>query len=81
MGGGGGRIVAPELVDQALERDDLVRPQQQQCEHGSLFGAAEREHTVSDLSLERPEQAKGDYGASVRLAPSEARTRLVHKPR
>jgi hypothetical protein len=35
-----GRLLAPQLVDQVVARDDLVRPQEQEREERALFAAA-----------------------------------------
>ena len=47
--------VAPERVDHAVARDDLVRAQQQQSEQRTLLPAAERERLSLGRHLERPE--------------------------
>ena len=45
------RRVAPEVVDQAVRRDDLVRVQEEKREHCPLLRAAERKEipVCSDL--------------------------------
>jgi hypothetical protein len=50
------RALAPERVDQPLTRDDLVRVQQQQREHGPLPRTAERERSFFAHDLERSQQ-------------------------
>jgi hypothetical protein len=51
LGGAGRRVLTPELVDQPVARDDLVRVQQQDRQHRALLAAGERELTalVNDL--------------------------------
>jgi hypothetical protein len=39
LGGRGRRLLSPELVDDPIHRDGLVRTQQKKCEHGALLGA------------------------------------------
>ncbi len=52
------RLGAPEVVDDRVDRDDLVRAQQQQGEQGALLMPAEREALTSVLDLERTENAE-----------------------
>jgi len=51
LGGGRRRPLAPELLDQALAPDELVRPQREDREQLALSAAAycERPFAVSDL--------------------------------
>ena len=58
--GGLGRVVAPELVDQPLGRDDAVRLEQQQREHGALLARAEIQRDAVTVGLERPEQSEAN---------------------
>src|SRR5262249_56843039 len=51
---GAGRLSAPQLVDQAIGRDDLVRPREQQGQHGPLAGPAEIEGIAPIGNLARP---------------------------
>ena len=51
-----GRLCAPELVDQPVGRDDLVRAREQQGEQRALPRAAERERTAS---ARRPRAVQG----------------------
>ena len=67
---GGRWILAPDFVDQALERHDLVRAEKKQSQDRSLLRPAEREQAITGLGLERPEQSKGDPGTALRLTPS-----------
>lgn len=48
-------IVGPELVDQGLARDDLVRVQQEKHEDAALAGAAEVQGPTVKPDLERSE--------------------------
>ena len=50
-----GRVLAPETVDEPLGGDRLVRPQEQQREHGPLVAAAERHDPTAVDDLERAE--------------------------
>jgi hypothetical protein len=47
------RILTPQLVDDLLERDDLVRTQQQQREERALLVTAEVDRTTCVQYLER----------------------------
>ncbi len=53
--GGLGRLLAPELVDQALTRDGLVRVQEQKAEEAALLGACDLEAVAVVLDLEGAE--------------------------
>ena len=53
-----GRLRAPELVDQPVCRDDLVRAREQDGEQRPLPGAAERERTALLDDLERSQNAE-----------------------
>jgi hypothetical protein len=48
-------MLAPQLVDQPVARDDLVRAGQQKREHGALPRPAKRNEPVAVASLERPQ--------------------------
>ena len=50
------RLVAPELVDQAVSRNDLVRAQQQDGEQRPLLRSSERQDTSTVSDLERAEK-------------------------
>ena len=58
VGGGSGRLCAPELVDEPVCRDDLVRTREQECEKRPLPRAAERERTALLDDLERSQDAE-----------------------
>ena len=48
-----GRLVAPELVDQTVAREDVVRVHEQQREQRALLGARERQRPLPVMDLER----------------------------
>ena len=52
------RPPGPELLDQTIDRDDLVSVQQQDGQQHPLFAAAERKPTPVGPDLERPEDPK-----------------------
>ena len=58
VGGCPGRLRAPELVDEPVRRDDLVRMRQKEREKRPLPRAAEREHTALLDDLERSQDAE-----------------------
>lgn len=49
---------SPQLVHEALERNDLACSEQQRRDKGELLPAAEVERTIPDLGLERAEDAE-----------------------
>ena len=53
---GRGRPIAPDLVDEPIERDDLVRMKQQQREDRPLLLTPEWKRTTTDPGLDRPEE-------------------------
>ena len=53
-----GGCCAPELVDEPVCRDDLVRTREQECEKRPLPRAAERERTALLDDLERSQDAE-----------------------
>jgi hypothetical protein len=62
------RLLAPQLVDQALGGEPLVGMQEQQRQHGTLLGATEREHLSLVAGLQRAEDPEvhraGPYNAA-----------------
>src|SRR5262245_15983374 len=58
LGSGRRRTVAPELLDQAIGRDDLVAVKEQKGEHRTLLRSAEGDLTPLRGDLERPEDPK-----------------------
>jgi hypothetical protein len=55
---GSREIVPPDLIEQALDRHDLVPAEKQGCENSPLLAAAELERAFADLGFERAENAK-----------------------
>jgi hypothetical protein len=53
--GGSRRPVAPELVDQAVARDHLVRVEHEEREEGALLGTPNRNAPPARSHLEWPE--------------------------
>jgi hypothetical protein len=49
------RLLSPELVDEAVERDHAVGGQEQDGEDGALLEPAELQHPVTIGDLEGPE--------------------------
>ena len=58
VGGCPGRLRAPELVDEPVCRDDLVRAREKEREKCPLPCAAERERTALLDDLERSQDAE-----------------------
>ncbi len=50
-----GRLVAPELIDEPIRRDDLAGAQRKEREQGTLLLTAHFEAATVDPHLERPE--------------------------
>jgi hypothetical protein len=67
-GHGPRRVAAPDLIDQALGRDRLVRVEQEQREDGALLRPAQRERAVVGARLEGAEQAVLQRPSFVRFA-------------
>jgi hypothetical protein len=63
---GDGRRLGPERVHEALDRDGLVRPQQELREQGPLLGRAERDRFALDERLEGTEEAEVDVSEAGR---------------
>ena len=57
LGGGRRRILAPELVDDHVAGERLVRVEEEQRQDRALLGAAERELSLAVERLKRPEDA------------------------
>ena len=78
------RLLAPELVDQAVDRDDLVRVHQQRGQERALLRRPERDRAARLEGLDRPEDAELHVPAepstveSARTAGSLPRTRSAH---
>ena len=71
LGRGLGRALAPELVDDPVDRDDLAPMKQQDREHRALPGSAKGNRSPIDQNLERTEDAEFHPGTSV---PAELTT-------
>jgi hypothetical protein len=57
---GSGRIIAPDLIDKALDGHDLVPAEKQGCENGPLLAPAELERAFADSGFQRAENAKAE---------------------
>ena len=79
MGRGRRWIVSPDLIDQAFDRHDLACAEQENGEHGPLFGPSEREQLRTARNLERTEDAKLDVVVrhTCSKAPSPAREKPI----
>src|SRR5262245_39515909 len=55
LGGRSGRVPSPELLDQPVCGDDLVRMEEHEREQGTLVAASEPDGTVIVDDLQRPE--------------------------
>jgi hypothetical protein len=72
LGRGRGWALPPELVDDAVDRDDLVSVQEEEREESALTPAAERERLASLIDrLERPKEPELRH-KEPKLAPIEA---------
>ena len=60
-----GVVVAPDRVEGALGRHDLVRVQEQEGKERSLLGASEGDRSALDYGLERPQQAELNVHAPI----------------
>jgi hypothetical protein len=58
LGGRGGRMVAPQLVDESIRGQRLVGMQHQQREQGALLAPAQRHRPAPGEDLQRPEDAE-----------------------
>jgi hypothetical protein len=66
--GGARRLLAPELVDEPINRNAFVRPQYEEREDRALLCSAEVEQALARPSLEWPEHAELDWFFAARLA-------------
>lgn len=62
MRGGWRGSIAPELVDQAIDRHDVVGVQEQQREQGASLSSSELERPSAGDDLERTEEAEFERG-------------------
>ena len=53
-----GWLVAPKVIEQALDRDRASGIEQQAREHGALLATAERHRHATGADLKRPEDAE-----------------------
>jgi hypothetical protein len=60
------RRTVPELLDEPVPRNALVRVQDEKAEERALLRAAEREDVLAPDDLERPEDAKLEIRAPLR---------------
>jgi hypothetical protein len=58
VGCGSRGIISPDLIEQALDGNDLVSSQKQGCEKRPLLAPAELKRAFSELGFERAENAK-----------------------
>jgi len=54
----GRRLLTPQVVHQAVERDDLVGVQEQHGEEGPVPAAAQRERLLTVQDLQRSQDSK-----------------------
>ena len=62
----GGRLVAPDAVDQRVDRDRLSHLRRQQCEHRALLRSAQANVDAVAQDFEGPEDANVQVGATIR---------------
>ena len=55
VSGRGRRVLTPDVVDQPLDRNDLVRMQEQHGKHGALLRSSKRDRDPVDADLQGPE--------------------------
>jgi hypothetical protein len=58
VGCGSRWIIAPDLIEQALDGHDLVPAEKQGCENGPLLAPAELDRAIADRGFQRAENAK-----------------------
>ena len=76
------RLLVPELVDDPIDRDNLVRVQQEKREQGALLTPPERQLAIAVAHLERTEDPKVQFQAPVRsLEPNTGISRRIHRGR
>ena len=59
---GGRRVVAPQRVDDVVERDDLVGPQGEKGEQAADAGSADRDRAITVEQLDGSEQLEARWG-------------------
>ena len=70
--------IPPELLDESLARDRLVRVHEEEAEERALFRTAEREYLLAPDDFKRPEDVKLEIRMPLRrsmVRPSVLRTR------
>ena len=77
MGGRRGRVVTPNLVDQALDWYNLIRAKQQCRQHRTLLGTAERQTFAVEPHLERKSMTLSRFVTSAAKHFPGARKRPV----
>ena len=60
--------IPPELLDEALARDRLVRVHEEDAEERALFRTAERDYLLAPDDLKRPEDVKLEIRMPLRRA-------------
>ena len=75
----GGRVVAPQLVDQRVRRHDLAGPQQEQREHAALAHAAQMERPAVVADLERAEEKEVETALHAATLPGRAALSAARK--
>lgn len=67
------RRVAPDLIDQPVGRDDLIRVQEEQRENSPLLRAAERERSPIRSDLERAQDVEFELFRDSNVTPMSPR--------
>jgi hypothetical protein len=76
-----GRVFAPDPVDQLLERNEAVRPEEQVHEHGALLGASEGQRSVPVDHLESSQNPEVHLATLILAAvPMEWACLNIYKP-
>ena len=58
--------ISPELLDESLPQDGLVRMREEKAEEGALLGTTERECLLAPDDLKRPEDAELEIRMALR---------------
>jgi hypothetical protein len=64
-----GRVVTPELIDQAVARDDAARVEQEQGEQAALFDPSQASVFLPLADLERAEDVEVGPGSQSATVP------------
>jgi hypothetical protein len=62
-------VIAPELLDQAVTRDDAARPEQQEGEQAPLLDASQAKLPLAFPDLERTKDAKVEAARQTPTVP------------